>query len=374
MREEGTVTQTAGADEKAAARALKTGARAHVYAGTGGHSAWFSDDSGETWVHPNSHSGMYLEQRVWSFATHPETPGRLFAGSDAGVFRWDEGTARWTHLPSAMNDVWSIALDPADPDVLIAGTRPAAFYRSTDAGKTWQVVTPPGVIPLSDVNAGSTRVTQVLFDPVDDGTVWASIEVGGVYRSTDRGRTWEYKEKGLVSGDVHGLAVLAPPGGGKVLLVTTNRGLHRSEDNGETFVPQDLPAPWPYARAVVPRADNSGVVFLANGNGPPGNDGFLLRSRDHGKNWEDAKLPGPLESTVWCIATNVGDPALIFACTNLGELFRSTDGGESWMRLPHLFGELRALHWRTLPPGTRQAAHSLTRPVLKARQMGWVTA
>ena len=94
---------------------------------------------------------------------------------------------------------------------------------------------------------------------------------------------------------------------------------------------QDLPSPWPYTRSVVPRADGAGVVFLTNGNGPPGNDGFLLRSRDHGKTWENAKLPGPIESTVWCVATNAADPMLIFACTNLGELFRSTDGGESWI-------------------------------------------
>ena len=175
----------------------------HVYAGTAGHSAWFSDDSGETWVHPNSHSGMYREQRVWSFASHSGTPGHLFAGTDAGVFRWGEANARWAHLASPMSDVWSIAVDPADPNVLIAGTRPAAFYRSTDSGKTWKVVTPPGVIPLSDVNAGPTRVTQILFDPFDGGTVWASVEVGGVYRSKDRGETWECKEEGLISGDVH---------------------------------------------------------------------------------------------------------------------------------------------------------------------------
>ena len=86
------------------------------------------------------------------------------------------------------------------------------------------------------------------------------------------------------------------------------------------------------------------------------------------------RLPGPLESTVWCVAVNAADPMLIFVCTNLGELFRSTDGGESWTRLPHVFGELRALHWRALPAGTRRAAHAVTRPVLKAAQMGWVAA
>ena len=345
-----------------------------VYAGTAGHSAWFSDDRGESFVHPNSHSGMYLEARVWSIASHPKTPERLFAGTDQGIYRWDESTARWTLLPSPMQDVWSVAIDPANPDVLIAGTRPAGFYRSTDAGNTWTSLTLPGVIPASEVNGGPTRVTQVLFDPVDDGTVWASVEIGSIYRSTDRGATWEKKDKGLVSGDVHGLAVLKLPNGGKAVLATTNRGLHRSEDNGESFALQELPAPWPYTRGIVPRADNSGVVFVANGNGPPGNDGFLLRSRDYGKTWENAKLSGALESTVWCIAVNADDPMLIFVCTNLGELFRSTDGGESWTRMPHVFGELRALHWRALPADLPRGQHSVTRQVLKAKQMGWVAA
>ena len=162
----------------------------------------------------------------------------------------------------------SFAVDPADPNTLIAGTRPAGLWRSKDAGETWTALTAPGVLPASEENAGPTRVTQVLFDPVDDGTVWAAIEIGSIYRSTDRGASWQPKGNGLVSGDVHGIAVLRLPGGGKALLATTNRGLHRSEDNGETWVVQELPAPWPYTRAVVPRADNSGVVFLTNGNGP----------------------------------------------------------------------------------------------------------
>jgi photosystem II stability/assembly factor-like uncharacterized protein len=344
----------------------------HVYAGTAGHSAWFSADRGETFVHPNSHSGMYLEARVWALASHATTPERLFAGTDMGVFRWDEPTARWTLLTSPMWDAWAVAIDPADPDVLIAGTRPAAFWRSTDAGQSWTQLEAPGISQFSEVNLGPTRVTQILFDPVDDGTVWASVEIGSVYRSKDRGLSWARTENGLVSGDVHGLAVMKLKHGGKAVFATTNRGLHRSEDDGESWVLQELPAPWPYTRAVVPRADDAGVIFVTNGNGPPGNDGFLLRSRDYGRSWEDARLPGERDSTVWCVATHAADPMLLFACTNLGELFRSEDGGESWTRLPHVFGELRALHWRPLPPGLRKAAHAITRPVLKAAQMGWV--
>ena len=341
----------------------------HAYAGTAGHSAWFSEDRGETWVHPNSHSGMYLEARVWSIASHPATPGHLFAGTDMGVFRWDEAPARWTPLPSPMQDVWAIAQDPEHPEVLIAGTRPAGFYRSGDAGKSWGKLEAPGISQFSEANMGPTRVTQILFDPVVRDCVWATVEIGGIYRSTDRGRTWALLDKGLVSADVHGIAVVRNDNGSSTIFATTNRGLHRSTDRGENWQFQELDSPWQYTRAIVPRLDNPAIVFLTNGNGPPGNDGRLLRSRDHGSTWQQVALPGELNSTPWCVATHVSDPLLIFVCTNLGQLFRSEDGGETFIRLDHEFGELRALHWRALAAGARQAPHAITRPMVKASKL-----
>jgi len=54
---------------------------------------------------------------------------------------------------------------------------------------------------------------------------------------------------------------------------------------------------------------------------------------------------------------------MIFVCTNLGQLFRSVDGGDNWVRLPHEFGEIRSLLWRAVPTGTRGAPHSITRAI-----------
>lgn len=52
-----------------------------------------------------------------------------------------------------------------------------------------------------------------------------------------------------------------------------------------------LPSPLHDVWAIVPHADHSGVIFLTNGNGPPGNTGRLLMSRDHGAHWEEPALP-----------------------------------------------------------------------------------
>jgi hypothetical protein len=46
--------------------------------------------------------------------------------------------------------------------------------------------------------------------------------------------------------------------------------------------------------------------------------------------------------------------------TNLGQLYRSQDGGEHWQRLPHEFGEIRALHWRASDYPPDRPAHSIT--------------
>jgi photosystem II stability/assembly factor-like uncharacterized protein len=316
-----------------------------LYAGTAGHSTWFSSDLGDTWIHPNSHSGMYTEARVWAFSSHPDDPDTLWAGSDMGLFRWSESAAAWSAIDTPMQDVWALAQAPDDPKLIIAGTRPGGLYRSEDGGLTWAQGSTPGVKSFSEINRGPTRVTQILFDPIDPDTLWAGIEIGGIWRSTDRGRNWTFLDNGLVSGDVHGLAVVREPDGAKAILATTNKGLHRSRDNGETWVHQPIDSPWQYSRAIVLAADGQSL-FLTNGNGPPGSTGRLLRSQDAGLTWSEIALPGTLNSTLWCVATHPADPTLLFCCSNLGQVFRSIDGGAQWARLPREFGEVRALHWR----------------------------
>jgi photosystem II stability/assembly factor-like uncharacterized protein len=302
---------------------------------------WFSDDLGETWKRPYSESGLYLESRVWALSGHDGMPGQVLAGTDSGLYRWAEAGRRWTHLPSPMDArcIWSLAQSPDDANVILAGTHPAGLYRSLDGGENWEEL--PVAFAEACIYIGRPRVTRILFDPANTQTIWAGAEIDGVWRSDDGGDSWTRFTDGLVSDDIHDLAVV-----GDTLFATTNKGLHRSADRGDSWHIQTLSSDWQYTRAIVPRADGNGTVFLANGNGPPGSTGRLLRSRDRGGTWEDAGLPGPLNSTPWCLATHASDPMLIFLCTNLGQIFRSADGGETWTRLPHEFGEVRSIRWQ----------------------------
>ena len=70
-----------------------------------------------------------------------------------------------------------------------------------------------------------------------------------------------------------------------------------------------------------------------------------MRSRDNGEHWEQVTLPGQIDSTMWSVATHPSDPNLLFASSCLGQLFRSTDGGETWTGLKRRLGEIRHVIW-----------------------------
>jgi photosystem II stability/assembly factor-like uncharacterized protein len=320
-----------------------------LYVGTVGTSMWSSEDLGQSWARPID-VGLYLECRVFSLTSQPADGGCVLAGTDQGVYRWHAAQKRWEHLPSVLDEypIWSLVQSPHDRNVLLAGTRPAALFRSEDAGRSWTRL--PVEFPAHCRAVERPRVTQILFDPQDPLAVWAGVEIDGVYRSSDGGRTWDKRIEGLISDDIHGLAVVRDNGRRK-LFATTNKGLHLSLDGGESWQFRQLDSEWQYTRAIVQRADGQGTIFLSNGNGPPGSTGRLLRSRDYGETWSDARLPGELNSTLWCIAVHPSNPNLVFVCTNYGQLYLSEDGGDTWAKLKREFGEIRALLMRPLASG-----------------------
>jgi photosystem II stability/assembly factor-like uncharacterized protein len=318
------------------------------YVGTIGMSVWFTEDLGETWSRPNSEFGMCNESRVWAISSHPQRPGQVLAGTDRGVHRWLEAEGRWEHLPSELDalDVWALQHAPLEPDVVIAGTSPGALFRSQDGGASWRRLDVQ--MPVTCLYNLTSRVTQVVFDPIEADTIWACVEIDAIHRSRDGGRSWTRLNRGLTTDDVHGISVLRR-GDSRVVLAAVNRGLHRSLDDGETFERVELPTPWQYTRAVAAKADGSGTVFVTNGDGPPGSWGRLFRSRDWGATWHELDLPAERNSTLWTISVHPHDPQLVFVCSNLGQIFRSVDGGDSWTKLRRELGEIRCAHWRPVP-------------------------
>jgi photosystem II stability/assembly factor-like uncharacterized protein len=256
--------------------------------------------------------------------------------------------------------ITALASPPDNPDILLAGSQPGAIYRSEDAGQSWRNLNVP-IAPYASSGfrehpafAGNarenrpisrhwTRVTQIVFDPQDSSTVWAGVEIDGAWLSRDGGLTFEQTSKGFKTGDVHGFAVVAA--GEKSVFATTNKGLYVNREQGGDWELQEFDSPWSYTRSILACREGDGTLFMTNGNGAPGTAGRLYRSDDFGANWSDVALPGQVESSVYFLATDSADPNNIFASTALGQLYRSTNGGHTWVALSQRLGEVRALLW-----------------------------
>ncbi|WP_448580207.1 WD40/YVTN/BNR-like repeat-containing protein [Thermaurantiacus sp.] len=318
-----------------------------------GHGVWFSDDLGESWRRPHTHrSGLYNESRCWSLGLHPDRPGEFLAGTDQGLYRWRDADAAFHHIPSPMDGlhILKVARAPHDPGWIVCGTRPAALFASRDDGRNWQRLPFPGDPECAFIN--TPRVTSLLFDPLVPDRLWTTVEIDGLFRSDDGGATWLRCNEGLLTRDTHDLLIFdgcPAAGGGRLLLCSTEEGLHRSLDNGARWEPVEVPAaPFRYFRCMAARPDGSGTLFLSVGDRPSGDQGFLLRSRDFGTSWEEVALPGRTNTTIWWIATLAGRPDLLMANSIFGEIWRSEDGGETWTKPRKFLGEVREVALRPL--------------------------
>jgi photosystem II stability/assembly factor-like uncharacterized protein len=316
-----------------------------LYVGTIGEGLWRSTDGGATFL--RTCDGMFVECHIRALAVHPNNSRLLYLGSEQGLFRSDDGADNWKRVDSPLNglQIWSILLLPADPNMILVGTCPSRLFRSEDGGRTW--TEPAAGMRQECPRIMHTRVTSLLADRVDPRTVWAGVEIDGVYRSRDAGCTWEHLGGGLSSQDIHALSAVASNGGPQRLLASTNNDVNVSTDQGETWQPLDLARalPLPYFRGMAQQCGRPEVMLLGNGDGPPGMTGLVARSTDAGRTWRPAEMPGRANSTIWNFAVHPDDAELMYASSVSGEVYRSTDGGAAWQKLSRIFGEIRALAW-----------------------------
>jgi photosystem II stability/assembly factor-like uncharacterized protein len=285
-----------------------------------------------------------LNSRIQALAVHPTEPQTVFAAGDTGLFVSRDGGATWARRgePDDLPTIWSLAIDPAEPRILFAGTRPAGIYRSPDGGLHWHKLS-ADIAPQCSI--GECFVTSIVVDPDDHRTVWAGVEIDGVYRSRDGGDTWTHVTTGLFDPDVHAMAIATTQP--KRVYVTTAREMFTSVDQGETWEAIGIKARWPlpYARGLAVKADDPRVLYAGCGETTTGMTGHVLRSRDYGASWDILGLPAPPNATIWGLATHPADASRLLAFSLFGEVYVSDNAGASWRKIAREFGEIRTAVW-----------------------------
>src|SRR6266481_3894019 len=140
--------------------------------------------------------------RVIAAAGIPGDPSIYYAGAaSGGIYKTTDAGVHWEPIfdGQPVSSVGSLAIAPADPNVVWAGTGEtfirshisvgAGIYKSMDAGKTWTLM---GLEKTG-------RIGRVLIDPRNPdivvacalGHAYGPQPERGVYRTTNGGKTWE---------------------------------------------------------------------------------------------------------------------------------------------------------------------------------------
>ncbi|HEX4005537.1 MAG TPA: transcriptional regulator [Acidobacteriaceae bacterium] len=315
-----------------------------IYAGTW-HLPWKTTDGGANWK--SISTGLIDDSDVFSIIVDRSRPSVLFASACSGIYRTDDyaGTFRKIQgIPSTARRTRVLMMDPADRNTVYAGTT-EGLYKTVDGGDNWTRTTGPdvivndvyvdprnpkhillatdrsGVLASEDAGAGfiasntgfsQRQVAALLPDVKTPGTLYAGVVndkiYGGVFITTDFGRTWKQQSDGLAGRDVFELA----QGADGTLLAGTSDGVYRWADGAWTeddTVTGRLPMPAP------PKPKKTSIVR-----------GKRITHREPIR--REPKLP-VVKAIHGRVTALVADGATWYAATALG-MFRSADDGATW--------------------------------------------
>lgn len=275
---------------------------------------------------------------------------RLVAGTEAGkILIWEASSPNetWTAAKDLGDEVHSLGVS-ADGSIF-AGTLPAGVWVSKDGGESWRELPLFGEAPGSEkwtAPWGTPLASCIVGHPKDSKTLYAGVEVGGVYRTRDAGKKWY--DLSIPGADVH--AIQISPARHDRLYVTTGEGPYTSDDGGFTWKEIGGSNRRSYAMGVAAHPTETDRVIISAAAGPPptwrgklGARCDVYLSTDGGKRFRTVvkDLKGGVQRRALVINQKV--PSEVAFGTSTGEVYYSNDGGESFDKEATKLGDIKAI-------------------------------
>jgi photosystem II stability/assembly factor-like uncharacterized protein len=301
-----------------------------------------------------------------SIVMHPTERGLMYIRANiGGAYRWNSATDLWVPATDwisgpdwSLSGVESIAVDPADANrvYLVAGMYlhwspiNAAILISSNRGRTFQRVNLPFMMGGNDT--GQQTGERLVVNPFNPAQLYLATHLNGLWQSLDYGASWSQAASFpiLSSTDQVGLSFVRfdPRHAGTVYVGAYSGGIYRSTDGGATWVHiPGQPATLPDGEALRPMRSalgSDGAFYVSYANAAPLSDitnGAVYKLNPGDGTWRDITPVDPQGISGYGFVGLAADPQranTVMVATwdrwyPTDTIFRSTDGGTTWISL-----------------------------------------
>ena len=287
-----------------------------------------------------------------------------------GIYKSTDGGKTFTRMGlETTHTIGRVLTHPTDPDIVYAAATghtwgysgDRGLFKTEDGGKTWKKLTQG----LPD--DGKTGAIDLVMHPENPDILYVSFwqrlrqpwrfdsggPNGGVFKTTDSGKTWQKLTQGLPTGDLGRIGLAISRSNPKVLMAVVEHGfqpqrslregqkqkpnpdyddltklgtgIYRSEDGGETwmFMNRTNVRPFYYSHIYINPFDDKLVYYLAT---------RMQVSEDGGKTFKNIEGLHPDFHTMWLDPTNKNR----FYVGQDGGASLTHDHGQTWIFFDNL--------------------------------------
>ena len=273
--------------------------------------------------------------------------GTIVAGTPEGIWRSMDNAKSWKKANQnlSVRHVRWLAGSRATSPIILAGMEPAQIFVSYDAAGSWH--SDAGVGRLREAkgwrlpyspNAGCVRGFAIAASGPHPNRLYAAVEVGGVLISDNLGKTWQlaagsdgnpdiYRDLGqMIHPDVHSITV--DPSSSELVTAATGGGIYRSTDGGRSWE-NIYPS---YVRAVWVDPTDSQHIVAGPADGVAKN-GRIEVTRDGGRTWMGASEGLQTPWARHMVSRFVQIEEDLFAVLSNGELWFKRPQDSAWRQV-----------------------------------------
>lgn len=230
-------------------------------------------------------------------------------------------TGSWSPGQGRVN---AMAVDPNNSNTYFVGTPAGGFWKSTDAGVNWEILTDD--LPQLGVSA-------IAIDPANSNIIYIGTgddDAGdsdgiGILKTIDGGATWDFTGLNETNSPSSFNEIFIHPTDSDILWTSSSSGLYKTTDAGDSWIRTRTGN----IRDLRLKPGNPDVLYIANTT-------TLFKSTDAGETWQAKTNGTPTGTSRLAIDVTISNPEVIYIFAadpnnNFKGIYKSVDAGDSFV-------------------------------------------